>query len=107
MRTTVPLIEGEFNSILASPLRFLRLLDHLIRPREHLLRNRHADLLRRLEIDHQLEFRRLLHRQFGGLGSLQDSVHVICDSPVAVRAVRPVLHEPAVIYSISGLVHRW
>jgi hypothetical protein len=27
----------------------------------------------------------LLHRQIGRLGTLQDSVHEICDAPVAVR----------------------
>jgi hypothetical protein len=73
---------------------------------QHLLRNRQADLLRRLEIDHQLELRRLLHRQIGRLGSLQDFVHVICDAPVAVREVRPVGHEPTGIYSFSVAVHR-
>ena len=41
---------------------------------QHRLRNRQADLLRRLEINHQLELCRLLHRQIGRLGSLQDSV---------------------------------
>src|SRR4026208_2223161 len=29
--------------------------DHPIRPRQHLLRNRHADLLRRFEIDEELK----------------------------------------------------
>ena len=51
-------------------------LDHLIRPIQHRLRDRQADLLGRLEIDHQLELRRLLDRQIGRLGSLQDFVHV-------------------------------
>jgi hypothetical protein len=55
---------GEFNSILASPLRFLRLLDHLIRPRQHIRRNCHADLLRGLEIDYELELRRLFYWKF-------------------------------------------
>ena len=40
-------------------------------------RNRQANLLGGFEIDHQLELRRLLHRQIGRLGSLQDFVHVI------------------------------
>src|SRR5262245_19354780 len=51
------------------------LLDNLIRPRQHVGRNRQTDLLCCLEIDHQLELSRLLDRQVGGLGSLQDSVH--------------------------------
>ena len=39
------LFEVQISSILASPLRFLRLLDNLIRPEQHRLRNREADLL--------------------------------------------------------------
>src|SRR5437763_4076229 len=49
--------------------------DHLIRPREHVGRNRQADLLCRLEIDHQLELRRLLDWQVCGLRTFQDFVH--------------------------------
>jgi len=64
-------------------------LDHLIRSREHGLRNRQADLLCRFEIDNQLEFSRLLHRQVGRLGSLEDSVHIDGDLPVAVRQSAP------------------
>ena len=44
--------------------------------------------------------------KIGRLGTLQDSVHVICDAPVAVREVRPVVHEPTGIYSFSVAVHR-
>src|ERR1043166_9586712 len=36
------------------------LLNHLIRPRQHTLRDRQADLLRCFEIDHQLELPQLL-----------------------------------------------
>jgi hypothetical protein len=39
-----------------------RLFDHLIRTRQHVRRNRQADLLRRLEINHQLELSRLFDR---------------------------------------------
>jgi hypothetical protein len=34
--------------------------DHPIRPRQHIRRNRHADLLGGFEVDHQLESRWLL-----------------------------------------------
>src|SRR4030095_7882383 len=50
------------------------LLDDLVRSRHHVGWNGETDLLRRLEIDHELELRCLLHRQIGRLGSLQDSV---------------------------------
>jgi hypothetical protein len=62
--------EGEFSSILASPLGFLPSLDQLGRPREYLRRNGQTDLLSRFQIDNQLKLRRLLHRQIDRLGSL-------------------------------------
>jgi hypothetical protein len=43
------------------------LLDHVIRPRQHVLRNRQVDLLSRFQIDDQLELRRLLHWHIGRL----------------------------------------
>src|SRR6476620_11121849 len=48
----------------------LRLSDHFIRPRQHVGWNRHADLLRGLEVDDELKLCRLLHRQVGWFGSL-------------------------------------
>src|SRR5438093_13745502 len=41
--------------------------DHLIRPKKNRLRNREPDLLRGIQINHQLKLRRLLHRQVCGL----------------------------------------
>ena len=41
-----------------------------------------------------------------GLGSFQNSVHVICDAPVAVREVCAIGHEPTGLYSFSVVVHR-
>jgi hypothetical protein len=45
-----------------SVVRAKRLLDYLVGPHQHFLRNRHADLLRGIEIDHQFELGRLLNR---------------------------------------------
>jgi hypothetical protein len=42
----------------------LALLDHLIRPRKYVGRDRQADLLRRFEIDDELEFDRVLGREY-------------------------------------------
>src|SRR5215475_636478 len=80
--------------------------DYFIRSIQQRLRNRETDLLRRLEIDHQLEFRGLLDRQIGGLGSLENFVHVICGASVAVCKVPAVGHEAAGLYSFSAAVHR-
>jgi hypothetical protein len=54
-------IDGEINSILASPLRFLCSLDHLIRSGQHVGRNREADLLGGFQIDDELKLRRLFY----------------------------------------------
>src|SRR5262245_62839784 len=58
---TQDLFDGEYSSILAAPLGFLPSLDHLIRPRQHIRRNRQADLFGGLEIDDELELGRLFH----------------------------------------------
>ena len=54
-------------------------LPHLITlsARISTLRNGQTDLLRGLEVDHQLELGRLLDRQIGRLGSFKNLVHVI------------------------------
>ena len=49
--------------------------DHPIRSGQHIRRNRQADLLRRFQIDDELELLGLLDRQIGGLSALEDSVH--------------------------------
>ena len=48
----------------------------LIRPRQHIRRNRQADLLRRLQIDDELELHRLLHGEISGLAAFQYLVHI-------------------------------
>ena len=60
---------------------FSALLDHLVGPREHIGRNRQADLLRRFEIYHQLKLRGLLDRQIGRRGSCQNLVDVSSGAP--------------------------
>ena len=55
---------------------FSVLLDHSVRSRQHIRRNRQADLLGRLEIDHELEFRGLFDRNVGWLGAFQNLVNV-------------------------------
>ena len=51
-------------------------LDHLVRPRQHVRRNRQADLLGGFEIDDQLKLRRLLDGKIGRLGAFEDFVNV-------------------------------
>ena len=81
-------------------------LDHFVRPRQHVLRNRQTNLLCRFQIDDQLKLCRLLDGEIGGLAAFQDFVQVCSYAPVAVSEVCAVVHEPAGIYTCSGLVHR-
>ena|SRR5690348_13500677 len=69
--------------------------------REHLLRNRNADLLRCLEVDHELEVLRLLHWQIGEFRSFQDSVHTISNTSVAVLNICSVVDESTSLHSSS------
>ena len=49
--------------------------DYLVRPREHVRRNRQADLLGRLQINDELELRRLFHRKISGFGAFNIFVY--------------------------------
>ena len=59
-------------------------------------RRRHgeAERLRGLEIDHQLEFGRRLHRQVGRLLALEDAIDVAGGLPVLVDPIRPIGDQP-------------
>jgi len=59
-------VDGEFNSILTSPLGFLTSFDHLIRSHQHIRRNRQADLLGGFEVYYQLKLRGLLDGRSAG-----------------------------------------
>ena len=52
-----------------------------IRPLQQRRRDRQAEGLGGLEVDDQLELRRLLDGQVGGLGAFQDLVHVERGAP--------------------------
>jgi hypothetical protein len=51
-------------------------LNKVIRPPQQRRRDRQTDSLGGLEVDDQLELRRLLDGQVGGLGALEDFVDV-------------------------------
>ena len=53
------------------------LLDHLGGLEEDVPRDGEAEGLGGLEVDHEVEGRRLLHGKVGGLGALEDAVHVV------------------------------
>src|SRR5215471_917417 len=68
-------------------------LNQLISPCDEERRHFEANRFCGLEIDHQLELRRLLHREVGGLGALQDLVHKHGAAPEEIEKARPVRHE--------------
>jgi hypothetical protein len=51
-------------------------LDDVVRPVQHRLRNRQADLLGGSEIYHELELRRLLYQQVRGFGNFQNLIQI-------------------------------
>jgi hypothetical protein len=79
--------------------------DHLIRSHQHVGRDRDANLLSGLEIDDQLELRRLLHGQIGRLRALQEYVDVCSSAPPQVNEIRSVVHDAAVLGPLRGLAH--
>ena len=76
--------------------------NYFVRPRQHIRRNRQADLLGGFQIDDKLEFRRLLHREIGGLSAFKDLVHIGSGAPVQVGIAHAVAHEPPGFHN-SGL----
>ena len=62
-------------------------MDHLIRPREHRRWDRQAEGLRGLQIDDELELRRLLDGQIGRFRALEDLVDKVGGPPPQLEDV--------------------
>src|SRR5438046_320806 len=60
----------------------VRLFDHPIGPHEKRRRNRETQSACRLPVEHQLELRRLLDRQVGGLRAFADAVDVAREAAI-------------------------
>ena len=69
------------------------LLNNLVRLREHIRRNRQTDLFRRIQINYQLELRRLLDRDIRGFGAFEDLVYVSSSAVIQVTEIRSVRHQ--------------
>src|SRR5688572_20648499 len=69
------------------------LLDHLVGAAEQRERKGDAERPCRLEVDDQLDFRRLHYRQVGRLLALENPAGVDADLPVTVRNTASVAHQ--------------
>src|SRR5262245_51372976 len=81
-------------------------LDDPVRPQEHRLGDRQPQRFGGLEVDHQLERRRLLDWEVGSLGALEDLVHVGGRPPPPVRAIWLVSQETTGLRLLTQPGHR-
>src|SRR5207248_10665684 len=71
------------------------LLDHLVGEQLHRIGNREAQGLRSLEIDHEFELGRPLHRQVSWLLPPDNPPRIDAGLAIRIRKVGSVAHKPA------------
>ena len=83
------------------------LFDHFVGADHEGQRHVDAERLGGFEVDDQLESGGLLDGEVGGLGTLQDLVHVHCATPKQVVDVRAIGDQTAEIDKLARLGHGW
>src|SRR5207245_5241188 len=78
------------------------LFEHVVGPQQECLLDREAERLGGLQVDDQLELRRLLDREVGRLGPLENLVSVDGGTPEAFGDVWRVGHEAAGLRELPG-----
>jgi hypothetical protein len=63
-----------------------------------------AESLRDLQVDDEVEFRRLLEGTIGRIGALKDPIHITCGFVVNVSKVHAVGHESTEFCHLSDRV---
>src|ERR1700738_5060984 len=80
--------------------------DDLVDARQDRLGNGEAERLRGLEVDYQLECRRLLDRQIGRIGARENAADIGPGLANGSREARSVADQPAGLCEFTPIVHR-
>src|SRR4030095_4766303 len=93
----------------ATPCRFNpgAFLDHLVRSHQHIRRDRQADLLGGLHMDHKLELCRLLDWNVGWLRALENLVDHSRDASIHKDVVWSIGHKSTSFDELPICVHGW
>src|SRR5215207_6736072 len=83
------------------------LLDYFISAGQERVWHPKAKPLCGLQVDDQLELGRLLNRQVGGLGTLEDPTDVEARQAISARDAGPVTDQAAKFDEIALVVDRW
>ena len=83
------------------------LLDHLVRPLQHRWGNREPKGLGRLDVNHELELRGLLHGQISRLSAFEDPIDVRGCAAHLVIEVDAIRHQPTTLREVAAVADRW
>src|SRR2546425_2133521 len=78
---------------------------HLVGQHQECWGKRDSEGLGGLQVEDQVELRRLLHRQVGGLGPLEDFVHIDGSAAVEVERAWPIGQEAARLHKWPDVVY--
>jgi hypothetical protein len=90
-----------------APQRRMSLFDDLVGAAEQRIRDGEAQRFRGLEIDHELDFRRLLKRQISRFLTLEYSPGVDASLSKSLTLIRTIAHQPARRRECAVLIHCW
>src|SRR5262245_26133685 len=88
-----PLLGPDLHRLDRTSLRLAHSLDHLVGEGEQLIRHNEAECLRGFEIDDELDFGRLQHRQIGGLCTLENPSNIIASLQKCVAKIGTIAHQ--------------
>src|SRR5581483_7118177 len=74
---------------------------------EKSVRHRNAERLGGLEIDHEFELGRLLHRQIGGFLTLENTAGIAASETIYVSYASPIAHQSAGFDKLAAVEYRW